>query len=866
MKPLKLTMSAFGSYADVQTLDFNKLGTTGLYLITGETGSGKTTLFDAISFALFGEASGEGRSKSSMLRSDFAAEKTTTYVELDFACGSNNYKIKRTIKKTGQDVILVLPDGTSKNGIRETASKIAEIVGLDRDQFAQIVMIAQNDFLRFLQSGTEDRLKILRRIFGTEALRQFQERLKAHAKSENDHRERILQDFKRYEVDVYKREEQFAEWEKQINLDKTERAIADQQLGKYDKQKQTLAASLAVAAELNKKFADLAGFRLELEKHRNTEKQIAKIKVQAARGEISLRKVKPLADDAQKAVRDHAAAQTDLTGAKKQEIAAHAELGETTKTAAALPPLAEAQNAFALLLKEWETAVDTLKKISVLQNDFTAITNKNTELTKKQKAFETLATDFKNADEKHRTLEVTFLRSQAGILASGLADGAPCPVCGSTDHPAPAKLSDADVTEVTLKKAKEAKDKVQSHRDAQSSSCGALNAEIDTLTKRFVSDFSALVSDVQWETSETVLADLLSQTQNMVNDLTVRKNTDKQKLDKLAADWNSAMKRKTDAETAVKSVQTLVVERGVNEQKLLKRRNEAQSAYEAALQANGFADEAEYKSVLITENQLAELNKQVLDHEKKGEQLTRDIVRLESETTGKEQPELEKLRTESATIHSESKALNEKRDKINSRLSEAERKLKELRRAAADFEKVEKSYSAVKQLAETANGKLDFETYAQMAYFERIIHAANLRLKLMSQSRFMLLRKTDSDDGRKRSGLDLEVLDAFTGKVRSANSLSGGESFMASLSLALGLSDIVQQSAGGVRLDAMFIDEGFGSLDAEVLGLAVKTLSEMAGADRTIGIISHVEELCDRIEKQVRIEKTTAGSKISVYH
>jgi exonuclease SbcC len=168
----------------------------------------------------------------------------------------------------------------------------------------------------------------------------------------------------------------------------------------------------------------------------------------------------------------------------------------------------------------------------------------------------------------------------------------------------------------------------------------------------------------------------------------------------------------------------------------------------------------------------------------------------------------------------------------------------------------------VKQLADTANGKLDFETYAQTAYFERVIRAANLRLKLMSQNRYKLLRKSDSDDQRKRSGLELEVSDVYTGKARSANSLSGGESFMASLSLALGLSDIVQQSAGGIRLDAMFIDEGFGTLDAEVLELALKTLTEMAGSDRIIGIISHVAELRDRIEKQVQVEKTTTGSKI----
>jgi exonuclease SbcC len=347
-------------------------------------------------------------------------------------------------------------------------------------------------------------------------------------------------------------------------------------------------------------------------------------------------------------------------------------------------------------------------------------------------------------------------------------------------------------------------------------------------------------------------------------ELTLRKETDKKQWDKLSADWNAATKRKTDAEKAALTAQTLVQERDESEQKLLKRRKETQSIFAVALQENGFADEDDYQAALATKVELTELNKQIADYEKKGEQLDRDIKRLEGETVGKEPPDLEKLKIEQATIELESKAWSEKRDVINSRLSKQQNVLTELRSAAAEFVKVEQKYALVKQLSDAANGKFDFETYVQMEYFERVIRAANMRLKLMSQNRYTLLRKTDSDDGRKRSGLDIEVLDAYTGKERSANSLSGGESFMASLSLALGLSDIVQQSAGGVRLDAMFIDEGFGSLDTDTLELAIRSLTEMAGADRLIGIISHVAELQGQIEKQVRVKKTTTGSKISL--
>jgi exonuclease SbcC len=254
----------------------------------------------------------------------------------------------------------------------------------------------------------------------------------------------------------------------------------------------------------------------------------------------------------------------------------------------------------------------------------------------------------------------------------------------------------------------------------------------------------------------------------------------------------------------------------------------------------------------------------IADYGKIGEQLQRDITRLESETSGKEKPDVDQLNTEANAIKTAADSLRTVRDETKLRLEQTARLLKELKKSSDALVKAEIEYATVKGLSDVANAKLDFETYAQMSYFERVLRAANVRLKLMSQNRYVLLRKKKSDDGRKSMGLELEVADSYTGKNRSANTLSGGESFMASLSLALGLSDVVAQSAGGIHLDAMFIDEGFGSLDAEVLELAIRTLSDMAGSNRIIGIISHVAELRERIDKQVCVEKTTAGSRISL--
>ncbi|MCL2343727.1 MAG: hypothetical protein FWC62_07515, partial [Firmicutes bacterium] len=469
---------------------------------------------------------------------------------------------------------------------------------------------------------------------------------------------------------------------------------------------------------------------------------------------------------------------------------------------------------------------------------------------------------FSASDARYRDMEEIFLRSQAGVLAGNLVDGLPCPVCGATDHPAPAELSVASVTETELKNARGVRDRAQANRESKAARCGALRAEIETLGRRFLADFSEFAPGADWKTSKQALAALLSAAQREAETLSIRRDASKKALDALTAARSAAAKRKTDAESALLSANTLARERAAHEEKVRSLRADARSAYDNALHANGFADESAYTAALLSESELSSLNRRVLDYEKRGEQLSRDIARLEGETDGREPPDLPALRARLAAEDSASRVLRDRRDECGGRLGRTEGALRELRRAAAAFEKAEQSYAAVRQLSDTANGKLDFETYAQTAYFERVLRAANLRLKLMSQNRYMLLRKTDRNDGRRRSGLELEVLDAYTGKTRASGSLSGGESFMASLSLALGLSDIVQQSAGGIRLDAMFIDEGFGSLDGEVLELAIRTLSEMAGRDRVIGIISHVSELRERIDRQIQVEKTPAGSKI----
>ena len=873
MKPVKLTMNAFGPYATLQTIDFDSLGTSGLYLITGETGSGKTTIFDAISFALFGRASGSNR-HFSMLRSDFVDSKEKAFVELEFISGRSHYKIKRTIKRNDKDkekdAVLLLPDGTLLSRDREVSAKIDEIVGLDKRQFSQIVMIAQNEFLCFLQSNTEDRKSILRRIFGTGLFEKFQAKLNNLEREKRESVELIKNDFLRHNVDIHNREDQFLKWEEQTENDNAELHKTNKLLEQNDITKNEIAIKKDNAENLNRMFGDLDSCRRSLVKQESIAGDINLCRKQLELGDIALHKVKPFADEAARAKINLDKAIAGLAEANDLEKNAHSGLENADNTIKELPSLEDAQIALEELTKKYEAAFEETGRLDKLQKDLSVIEDKQAGLVKIQSEFEKLQCDYSGKDSQFRLLEEVFFKNQAGLLAGSLEDGKPCPVCGSANHPNPAVLTGGSATEEELSNAKKEKDMAYGKLEAATKNCNDCIIEIKTLSEIFCAALA--MPDSGLELSRTYLHNIIDKNKNESESLKIGRQDAGKKYQFIRESWDSAKIKKSQAELLLEKAKTLIEERKRSEDEASKHANESLEKLKGALIEYGFAGESEYRQSLKNDADLKMLNQKIIDYDKNIEYLLREISRLEKETSGKDRPNLEEIIGQEAKAKEESSELGIKRDALISRLDKTGAMLAELRQSSKKYDKAEKSYAAVKQLADiangkiadTPNGKLDFETYAQIAYFERVLHAANLRLKAMSQNRYALLRKPEVGDGRSKTGLEIEAFDAYTGRARSANSLSGGESFMASLSLALGLSDVVQHSSGGIHLDAMFIDEGFGSLDSDTLDIAIKTLLEMTGENRLIGIISHVSELTERIEKQIKIEKTISGSKIAM--
>lgn len=877
MKPLRLTLCAFGSYAGEETLDFTRLGANGLYLITGDTGAGKTTLFDAIAFALFGKPSGDGDlRKSQMLRSDFAAAKTPTRVDLTFAIGDQEYRIQRTITqsaKTGKEstkAMLTLPDGTSIDGLTHIEEKIASLLGINSKQFAQIVMIAQNDFLRFFKSKTGERGEILRQIFGTMSLQAFQESLKKRAKVCKQEFDRCRERLAAISVDPTTCQHQQTAWEKEDELKWANFEAITQKLAAHKKRADELIASWARAEELTRKFTSLEKTVAALAERAAHAAEFCAIKARLQRGEVAFRHVRPLANQAAETRAGYEAACAAHAESQRLTTAATERLEQAQSRLRTLGPPDEAKRVFENAQGETQRAVERLNRITSLQTEFRAIAQRQAAWQKAETELATVTQRFAEADREFHAMEESFLRSQAGILASTLRPGEPCPVCGAKEHPAPAHVSEEVVNESEMKRQRSSVETMRSEREKKSSDFRALSAEIATQRTRLLDDIIQFLPQVagdttlKWDTTVAWFEATFPEIQHNVKEWTARLDAARRALETQQRDWDATTVASTQAVMEQTKAVALGTERAERAREWGERRETAHAAYTAALMAHGFQDEDDFKSASMTADALESAARAVRDDETAGQNLQRDQERLERETAGHTKPDLDALTLGLKQSDETTAALSAERDSVKSDLEQHSARLRELQDLAPKLRELETRYATVKELAEidAANNKLDFETHIQQVFFQRVVATANQRLQVMSQRRYTLQIEEESVDGRKGYGLGLDVLDSYTGKRRAVGSLSGGESFMASLALALGFSDVVQQHAGGIRLEAMFIDEGFGSLDADVLDLAVRVLSDMAGGSRVIGIISHIAELRQRIDKQVRIQKTPHGSKI----
>lgn len=773
MKPLQLTMRAFGAYADEQTIDFTLLGDKNFFLIHGPTGSGKTTILDAISFALYGSASGDLR-ESKSLRSDYAPAEQKTEVEFTFKSGEHIYQVLRAPeqelkKQRGEGtrkvpaaaaLFKLLSDG-SKDQLAaksdEVTKKITEIIGFKAEQFRQIVLLPQGEFRRFLIAESKDRKAILETIFKTELYRRIETLLAERSSSIDNNYQTLKQ-------------------QRQFILDSTECADSEQldtsiQLLLQRQKEETAALQTAAARltaaklqlqqaqQLNNAFTEAAAAQAALLTLTEQRSAVAAIKTEAAQAE----KAALLEEIYNSALRAHKHNQECQTAA---------------------------QNALQATLNTKNDLQELHRQLSeqLRQLDGQAVTT----AADLNKALELLNQRILQLHSE--AAKLSGVTAELERLAAALADNEPCPVCGSLQHPHPATVSAAQ------------------------------------------------------------RADLQRQTQIISNQTRA--------LQQLQQQYQQTQLQLAGCEATQKSTQT-AAEAAMQEFSALRQH------FKERLEASDFDSQAAFLAAMRTEARRQQLQQTIAAYEQNLAAATDRLQRAQNAIDGKTAPEL----TSCQDAEQQADALYRQ---LTAQTAVTAKELADLQTAQLRLQELEKQMGALQEayqtaasLAETARGnnpsRLTFSAFVLQAILDDVLQAANLRLTSMSRGRYSLSRTGDVLDARRENGLNIEVTDSFTGVARPVKTLSGGELFLASLSLALGLSDVVQAYAGGIRLDTILVDEGFGTLDSEALDMAIRTLTDLQKGGRLVGIISHVSELRERITARLEVIPGQRGSK-AVFH
>ena len=917
MKPEKLVISAFGPYAGENTIDFKQLGEHGLYLITGDTGAGKTTIFDAITFALYGEASGTVR-EAGMFRSKYAKAETETFVELTFAYQGKEYIVRRNPeyecpKKRGTgfttkkaDAELIYPDGRQPVAKMGAVTKaVTELMGLDYKQFTQIAMIAQGDFQKLLIAGTAERGEIFRQIFHTEIFQEIQWRLRDEEKRRRKDYDDLRRSITQYLEDACFEEDPAAEQEfnslKKVHFEgKTMRGIEllrsetekeKVHLETLDGSVQSLEKQIRAVNEKKGKAAQIRRIEAELENKKQERERLnpeyeavlaewKKVEKKLELREELAKKVQKLELDSQRFLeldqkRGEAAGkeqtllsvQTDRKSMQEQTDLLQTELenrsGDREKISRAPVEKEQLSNAKEALLRQKKELEEHLERLESTYRELKDV--------QKEYAISISLRDESRIRYGH--LETLFLNAQAGILAQDLEEGIPCPVCGSCHHPAPAELAEEipDQEELKLRKKEVERAGVKSER--LSERAGNLKENLDLEIKRIVELPAVLKADLDNRISEisdpeecmTAARLAITKTEKELCELGIRIRSNAEQLKQLKTLEDSIKKLEKALETAKEKNTALAL----SEQNLLTSLSMLKvqvKELQERLEGQNAAEIEENLKMMKTQKRELELEEG--SAKAKMEKYQRDMASLDSavEALEKQIGEKEELKETELSemlerLETKKTGTLKQREQLHSALQNNRKIYEKVCTWQNLMEQTEQEYIWVHSLADTAAGtlngkrKIELETYVQMAYFDRILRRANIRLMTMSSGQYELKRSETSGNKKDKSGLELNVIDHYNGSERSVKTLSGGETFQASLSLALGLSDEIQSMAGGIQLDAMFVDEGFGSLDEDALDQAVKALGNLADGKKLVGIISHVAELKDRIEKKIVITK-----------
>lgn len=920
MRPLHLTLSAFGPYAGQVEIPLEQLGERGLYLITGDTGAGKTTIFDAITYALYGEPSGDNRDPS-MFRSKYAQPDTPTWVELVFSYGGKRYTVRRSpeyerpAKRGGGTTLqraeaeLHLPDGRLVTKTREVTGEIVNIIGLDRSQFAQIAMIAQGDFLKLLLADTRSRQEIFRKLFPTRGYMVFQEKVKSESGALQRECEAARASVKQYIDGVLcpREDPMYPQWERAwagelpiqetvelletlLEQDRERDTQCNEELEQLDGEWKAVTALLAKAEELEKAQSQLevAQVRREtcatqweaaqqqLEAQMAQAPQLEVLRAQLADLEAELPRYQELDHLRQNLTALTQSIRQQSVRLEEQESEQQRREKELELWRQERAGLEEAGAQRERLLGKQTRAQEQSQRLEELNTLLAGCRQARVDLENAQKRYGVARQKAQVAQEDYTGKNQAFLDEQAGILAQKLAEGQPCPVCGSLTHPTPAQLSPGAPTEEELNHAKQAWEAAQQTASTWSVEAGKARTALEEREGRLRSQMAHVLPECE---ADQPVDQSIQEAQRKAQEA----------LDRVRGQLGqveAALARKRQLDTQIPQQEQRL---GELEQAIASAREQLAGANSRREELQGqihtLEGQLRYPQAEQARQEQSDLKGKLQRLEEAQTQAQRRANAAQLALTGAEEAvkQLKQLveqsqpmdlvaqRARSQELTLRRAQLTAVQRELHTRLTTNRTALEQIQGKTAQLTQLEQRYTWVRTLSNTVNGtlpgkeKIALETYVQMTFFDRILRRANLRLLVMTGGQYELKRRREAAGSRGQSGLEMDVIDHYNGTERSVKSLSGGESFQASLALALGLSDEIQSSAGGIRLDTMFVDEGFGSLDEESLSKAMGALGDLAQGNRLVGIISHVSELKEKIDKQIVVRKDrTGGSRVEI--
>ena len=879
MKLLKLEFQAFGPFVEKQTIDFTILNDKGMFLINGPTGTGKTTIFDAVTFALYGKGSGKDRDDGKSLRSDYAKEEDITYVNLEFEANGNTYFIHREAarlrkKKSGEGfteesmkVELHMPDGSTISKIKEVDNKIVdEILFMTRDQFKSVALLAQGEFTELITADSKSRAAILEHIFQKEIYTDFQNNITTIAKSTEGELNTVKSSLNTLITQIEDGETIACYNEALIDpsnvpnfIENVKETIKNQE-DEYSNCKAETEKAQALYQESTSKLGAL----------KSTNEQINKYSEALSKQE-ELNKQSAFIDGLKKAVdvRLEIDALDPLYRTINNLIISKTSNENTINNSKESLKAVESTKEYLKNNKsKYENNKNRIVELNKIIPTLTKAVRDRASLNKDKTSIAIRQADYDNALLKNQEKETEFLElknrffaSSSYNLAKELEEGKPCPVCGSIHHPEKAQATNP-VSEAEYKEA-------EKEYGSSTEQLASKKSQLDVAKAAFEQKENSLIQLLKENGFDNSDKELIYS--DKVDGMIQKLNNEQESINSFNCDYD----KKQSQVVADESKYTQAIESAKNSlNELTNQITAANGDIDNKLNSNVYIKNREAYDDYVAKNKgMPRLN---VEHLKQQiEKYKLDVISTDTIIKNTPKELIDRGLIDEASLVEDNNAKKQSYEELNTGLNSIKSKIDNLKRGVNSIQNkyneckvVIARCTSLQELSKTANGanrmRLSFKMYILADYFDKIIVQANHRLLKITNGRYRLIRSDDLRKGNAQQGLDLDVYDVETGKARPAQSLSGGEKFVSALSLALGLSDIIETNHALIQVESIFIDEGFGTLDEIYLDMAMKALESLKGDNKTVAIISHVEKLKSYIPDSLVVKKAAIGSTISM--